>query len=66
MGKVDEEYEAKEDEEGGPNQSHIISPEHEEAVRDKEGDHDEDQPDEYFWSPPAAPNLSESATVERR
>jgi len=59
VGKVDEEYKTKEDEESCPNQSHIIPPEHEESIRDEEGDDDKDQPEEDLGAPPTALNLSQ-------
>ena len=47
-----EEDEAEDDEEGSTNQGDVISPEDEEAVRDEEGYHDEDKPEEGLGAPP--------------
>lgn len=53
MGKVDEEDEAEEDEDGGADEGDIITPYHEEVIWDEERDYDEDEPNKDFRAPPS-------------
>ena len=58
MRKVNEEDETEEDEYGGADEGDVVAPEDKEAVRDEEGDGDEDEPDEDFGTPPSVLNGS--------
>jgi hypothetical protein len=57
MCKVDEKDEAEKDEYRGTNQSDVVPPEHEEPVWDDKGDADENQPEEYFRTPPTVEGM---------
>lgn len=53
MRKVDQENETKKNEDCGANESDVVSPEDEEAVRDEKGDHDQQEPEQNLGTPPA-------------
>lgn len=56
MCKVDKEDKAKEDEYCGADERNVISPEHEETVRNEEREAKEDKPEEDFGTPPTVLN----------
>lgn len=57
MSEVDKQDKADEDEDGCANQGDVVAPEHEEAVRNKEGRDAQEKPYEHFRSPPSTPQI---------
>lgn len=53
MGEVDKQNETEEDENCGSDEGNVIPPEHEETVGNKEGNHDEEDPQENLRTPPS-------------
>ena len=62
MREIDEKNETEEDENRGSDQGNIISPEHEEAVGNEEADHDKEDPQKNFRTPPSAQAMSAART----
>ena len=62
--EVDEEHEAEEDEERRTDEGYPVAPKDEEAVRDEEGDEDQDKPQEDLRAPPPKGVISEEITRE--
>ncbi len=58
MREVDQEYEPEKDEDSCTNHGNVVSPDHEERIGDEEGYGNEDQPKEYFGTPPASYSVS--------
>src|SRR5689334_21395050 len=58
MRQVDQKDQAEEEEKCGSDQGNIVTPEHEERFRNKEGDHNQGQPGNEFRTPEAVLNCS--------
>lgn len=50
--EVDEKDETEEDKDGGADHGYVVAPDHEEAIRNEERNHDQDEPSEHFRPPP--------------
>ena len=54
MCEVDKENETKKDEHSGADHGDVVAPEHEETIRDEEGEDDKDEPEQHFRTPPSS------------
>jgi hypothetical protein len=58
VSEVHKENKAQEDEDSCSYKRYVVAPEHEEAIRNEEGDDDQDKPQENLWPPPTVSTSS--------